>query len=134
MELHEIEGFLISGATLVPSSVIVKFVAVVPTSCVTVTPGVRSFISLHATELPDPPPQPAKEMIGLVVGSSNEIVITPRFEQIASAAHPQFEVVSFRPGSVTRPVATNIPALPPRSAKDSVTSLMQRYCPVTPTW
>ena len=82
----------------------------VPLSLVTVTPGVTTDISLHAVELPEPPPQPANDSTGFVTGSSNESVIVPRGVHVELDGQPTLLVVNFRPGSVTNPVATKSPA------------------------
>ena len=92
-----------------------------PLSFETVTPSVSTRISLHETPL-DLPPQPAKENTGFTTGWLKVRDIRPRPPQISLAKQPSFDVVIFSPGSVTRPVATNIPAAPPRALSDSVTS------------
>ena len=92
-----------------------------PLSFDIVTPGVRIRISLHETPLAEPP-QPANENTGFTTGWLNVKDMRPRPPHTALAKQPSFDVVIFSPGSVTRPVATNIPAAPPRSLKDSVTS------------
>ena len=92
-----------------------------PLSFETVTPAVSTRISLHETPLALPP-QPAKENTGFTTGWLNVRDIRPRPPQISFAKQPSFDVVIFSPGSVTRPVATNMPAAPPRSLSDSVTS------------
>ena len=92
-----------------------------PLSFETVTPAVSTRISLHETPLALPP-HPAKENTGLTTGWLKVRDIRPRPPQISLAKHPSFDVVIFSPGSVTRPVATNMPAAPPRSLSDSVTS------------
>ena len=117
------EGFFTIGWICVPLSTTSMFV---PLSFETVTPGVTTVISLHAVELPEPPPHPAKESTGFTTGSSNDSVSVPRGEQIELDGHDAFPVVSLRPGSVTKPVATKSPASPPRWLSDSVTSLMHR--------
>ena len=93
----------------------------VPLSFVKVTPSVSTFNSVHDTpELR--PPQPANENTGFVTGWLNFNVTKPRPSQTTLAKQLSFVVVSLSPGSVTRPVATNMPSWPPRSASDSVTS------------
>ena len=93
----------------------------VPLSFVRVTPAVSTFNSVH--DLPDAdPPQPANENTGFVTGWLNFNVTKPRLLQTTSAKQSSFVVVSLSPGSVTRPVATNMPSWPPRAASDSVAS------------
>ena len=58
----------------------------VPLKAVTVTPGVTTVISLHAVELPEPPPQPAKETTGLTTVLEKVIVKVPRGVHKALAA------------------------------------------------
>ena len=106
------------SSTYVPSADTTIFV---PLSFDTVTPAVSTRISLQEVPLALPP-QPANENTGLTTGWLKVRDIRPRPPQISLAKQPSFDVVIFSPGSVTRPVATNMPAAPPRSCSDSVTS------------
>ena len=55
------------------------------------------------------PPHPANENTGFFTGCPNESVSVPRSVQVESAGQFTFVVVSFKPGSVTKPVATKSP-------------------------
>ena len=79
------------------------------------------------------PPQPANENTGFFTGCPNESVSVPRSVHNVPETQFTFVVVSFKPGSVTRPVATKSSGRPPRCANDSVTSLMHKYGPATAT-
>ena len=110
----------------------------VPDSIDNVTPGVTSSSSDHDRAPPSAPPQPAKEITGLSVGSENVIVTKPRFRHfdkvvlivyrvqfVSPVVVPGSRLAMNAPGSVTNPVFVKFDSVPPRWLNDSDASNMQ---------